>query len=49
MIKENLRVPDLSDSVTDISFISFDLPINKNKVDIVTEDIKQTNQKFKIL
>ena len=42
--KREFKIPDLSDSVTDISFISFDLPINKKKVDIVTENIiKITN------
>ena len=42
--KREFKIPDLSDSVTDISFISFDLPINKKKVDVVTENIiKITN------
>ena len=33
--------------MTDISFISFDLPINKNKVDIVTENIFQITKNLK--
>ncbi|MAU29224.1 MAG: hypothetical protein CMJ07_08570 [Pelagibacterales bacterium] len=45
--KREFKVPDLSDSVTDISFISFDLPINKNKVDIVTENIFQITKNLK--
>lgn len=42
--KREYKIPDLSNSVTDIAFISFDLPINKNKIDIVLEEvIKITN------
>ncbi len=45
--KREFKIPDLSDSVTDISFISFDLPINKNKLDIIKEDIKKLTNNLK--
>ena len=45
--KREFIIPDLSDNVTDISFISFDLPINKNKIDILLEDVITTTKNIK--
>ena len=38
--KRKIIIPDLSSTVEDISFISFNLPINKNKISSLLEDIK---------
>ncbi len=38
--KRKFIIPDLSSTVEDISFISFDLPINKNKINLLLEEIK---------
>jgi peptidyl-prolyl cis-trans isomerase SurA len=37
--KRTFKIPELSNTVTDISFISFDLPINKNKENLILNDI----------
>ena len=37
--KRKILIPDVSSSVEDISFISFDLPINKNKTDSLLKEI----------
>ena len=38
--KRKIIIPDLSSTVEDISFISFNLPINKNKVSSLLEEIR---------
>ena len=38
--KRKIIIPDLSNTVEDISFISFNLPINKNKTNSLLEEIK---------
>ena len=38
--KRKFLIPDLSKTVEDISFISFDLPINKNKTNSLLKEIK---------
>ncbi len=38
--KREFKIPELSHTVTDIAFISFDLPINRTKTDMVIEDVK---------
>ena len=38
--KRKFIIPDLSSTVEDISFISFDIPINKNKINLLLEEIK---------
>ena len=45
--KREFIIPDLSDNVTDISFISFGLTINKNKIDILLEDVITTTKNIK--
>jgi len=45
--KREFKIPELSQTVTDIAFISTDLPINKNKIDLVIEDIKDKTKNIK--
>jgi peptidyl-prolyl cis-trans isomerase SurA len=45
--KRNFKIPELSSTVTDISFISFDLPINKKKMDILLKDITKKTVNLK--
>ena len=45
--KREFKIPELSQTVSDIAFISTDLPINKNKIDIFIEDIKNKTKNIK--
>ncbi|PPR17159.1 MAG: Chaperone SurA [Alphaproteobacteria bacterium MarineAlpha9_Bin3] len=45
--KRQFKIPELSHTVTDIAFISFDLPINKNKTNLVVEDIRGITENLK--
>ena len=45
--KREFKIPELSQTVSDIAFISIDLPINKNKIDIFIEDIKNKTKNIK--
>ena len=38
--KRKFKIPNLADTVEDISFISFDLPIKKSKTSLLLEEIK---------
>ena len=38
------KIPELAHTVTDIAFISFDLPINRTKTDMVVKDIKNITE-----
>ena len=45
--KREFKIPELSQTVSDIAFISTDLPINKNKIDLFIEDIKNKTENIK--
>tara|TARA_Y100000590_G_C15736333_1_gene1018641 strand:+ start:2218 stop:3489 length:1272 start_codon:yes stop_codon:yes gene_type:complete len=45
--KREFKIPELSQTVSDIAFISTDLPINKNKIDLFIEDIKNKTKNIK--
>ena len=45
--KREFKIPELSHTVSDIAFISTDLPINKNKIDLFIEDIKNKTKNIK--
>ncbi|MCH2678645.1 MAG: SurA N-terminal domain-containing protein, partial [Alphaproteobacteria bacterium] len=45
--KREFKIPELSQTVSDIAFISSDLPINKNKIDLFIEDIKNKTKNIK--
>ena len=45
--KREFKIPELSQTVSDIAFISSDLPINKNKIDLFIEDIKNKTENIK--
>tara|TARA_Y100001935_G_scaffold33223_1_gene26557 strand:+ start:32106 stop:33377 length:1272 start_codon:yes stop_codon:yes gene_type:complete len=45
--KREFKIPELSQTVSDIAFISTDLPINKNKIDLFIEDIKNKTKNLK--
>ena len=45
--KREFKIPELSHTVSDIAFISTDLPINKNKIDLLIEDIKNKTKNIK--
>ena len=45
--KREFKIPELSHTVSDIAFISSDLPINKNKIDLFIEDIKNKTKNIK--
>jgi len=45
--KREFKIPELSQTVSDIAFISIDLPINKNKTDLFVEDIKNKTKNIK--
>ena len=45
--KRKFKIPDLSMTVEDISFISFDLPINKNKTESLIKEIKEKSLNIK--
>ena len=45
--KREFKIPELSQNVSDIAFISTDLPINKNKIDLFIEDIKDKTKNIK--
>ena len=45
--KRKFKIPDLSMKVEDISFISFDLPINKNKTESFIKEIKEKSLNIK--
>ena len=45
--KREFKIPELSHTVSDIAFISTDLPINKNKMDLLIEDIKNKTKNIK--
>ena len=45
--KREFKIPELSHTVSDIAFISIDLPINKNKTDLFIEDIKNKTKNIK--
>ena len=45
--KREFKIPELSQTVSDIAFISSDLPINKNKIDLFVEDIKNKTKNIK--
>ena len=45
--KREFKIPELSQTVSDIAFISIDLPINKNKIDLFIEDIKNKTKNIK--
>jgi len=45
--KRKFKIPDLSMTVEDISFISFDLPINKNKTESFIKEIKEKSLNIK--
>ncbi len=45
--KRQFTIPELSHTVTDIAFISFDLPINRNKTNLLVEDIKDITENLK--
>ena len=45
--KREFKIPELSHTVSDIAFISSDLPINKNKIDLFIEEIKNKTKNIK--
>ena len=45
--KREFKIPELSQTVSDIAFISTDLPINKNKIDLFIEDIRNKTKNIK--
>ncbi len=45
--KRKFKIPELSNTVTDLSFISYDLPINKNKLNLVINEIKNNTVNLK--
>jgi len=45
--KREFKIPELSNTVTDIAFISFDLPINKNKTNLIVKDVKGITENIK--
>ena len=45
--EREFKIPELSQTVSDIAFISSDLPINKNKIDLFIEDIKNKTKNIK--